>query len=170
MTNCCEKCKLVGHPDKTYYFYCSDFSCPCHTPQKCPHGVWHIGCATCFEEDDTPIAQKEEGWEKKFDEKFVIDCSQTKSPTTKCHHWKQEDDINGVKFFISSLLAKEREEKLVDVQREIALTNTGFEAGRQQVLTQLREAIENLQKNRGVVHLYDAALQDILAEISKLTT
>lgn len=49
---CCVKC-VYFHP---FSVHCANLSCECHNKKekKCPHGVYGLGCALCFEDDGTP--------------------------------------------------------------------------------------------------------------------
>lgn len=156
---CCDECNPLKLKEwTTRILNCYSPSCSCHTKRIEHKDLPH--CPNCI-----------------FPPNFNCDCSCHK---TQKEEWQQvlqtkldghgyvlnQDAIDYIKSFISSLLTKEREDK---EKRFTQAYNNGLDIGRQQVLTQLRELVaEKIKSN--YEEEYGYALQDILAEMSKLTT
>lgn len=74
----------------------------------CENGLKKVGAGTapCFEHQSS----HSKGWAEEFDALFTADCSAQAEADIPCLHWKQEDNVGGVKQFISKLLSEREEE------------------------------------------------------------
>lgn len=69
-----------------------------HTKQHpCPEGG-DPNCGSCF--PAVPHSTGE-GWADEFDKLFTVDCAGKNPPQINCRHWKQEDNVGGVKNYIA---------------------------------------------------------------------